>query len=88
MTTSIRLTPQLEQLISHLARTRKQTKSEVIRQALMTLAEHDAAASVRPQTPYDSMKHLLGCATGGPPDLSTDSGKNFRSLLHRKQAAQ
>lgn len=87
MTTSIRLTPQLEQLVARLARTRKQTKSEIIRQALMELAEHDAT-SVRPQTPYKAMKHLLGCATGGSPDLSTDSGEKFRSLLHRKQAAQ
>lgn len=87
MATSIRLSPQLEQLVTRLARKRKQTKSEVIRQALMTLTEHDRNG-VSPPTPYEAMQHLLGCATGGPPNLSTRSGEKFRSLLRRKRAVQ
>jgi len=87
MTTSIRLTPQLEQLVRRLARKRKQTKSEVIRQALMILAEHDTTSNPLP-TPYEAMKHLLGCAEEGPPDLSTRSGEKFTVLLRRTHSRQ
>ncbi len=87
MATSIRLTPQLEQLVTRLARKRKQTKSEVIRHALITLAEHDTS-KVHPHTPYEAMKHLLGCATGGPPDLSLNSGKKFSAQLRRRRRSQ
>jgi hypothetical protein len=27
------------------------------------------------------MKHLIGCVSGGPPDLSRKTGKKFRGLL-------
>ncbi len=84
MATSIRLTPELERLVSRLARKRKQTKSEVIRSALAGLAQEEERASLA-ATPYAAMKHLIGCASGGPADLSQRTGEKFRAVLRRKR---
>lgn len=83
MTTSIRLTPQLEHLLSRLARKHKQSKSEVLRQALQSFAHEKENGQTAP-TPYEAMKHLLGCAKGGPANLSAQTGKHFRSRIQNK----
>jgi len=38
-------------------------------------------------TPYQAMKHLIGCASGGPSDLSAETGKKFRGMLLRRRTA-
>ncbi len=30
---------------------------------------------------FDRMEDLIGCVSGGPPDLSEQTGKKFRQLL-------
>ena len=87
MATSIRLTPQLERLVTRGARRRKQTKSEVIRSVLSALAQEEKS-QVPAATPYEAMKHLIGCASGGPPDLSQKTGAKLRVMLSRKQSAR
>lgn len=84
MATSIRLTPKLERLVASVARRRKQTKSEVIRNALSGLAREEERHR-RSTTPYAAMKHLIGCASGGPPDLSERTGEKFLTVLRRKK---
>jgi len=32
-------------------------------------------------TAFDRMEDLIGCVSGGPPDLSEQTGKKFRQLL-------
>jgi Ribbon-helix-helix protein, copG family len=83
MATSIRLTAKLEHLVARLARQRGQSKSDIIRAALIAFANGDRRQS-HPLAPYAAMKHLLGCASGGPPDLSVKTGEKFRSLLRGK----
>ncbi|MDE3226595.1 MAG: ribbon-helix-helix protein, CopG family [Nitrospirota bacterium] len=85
MATSLRLSPELDYLVSRLAKRRKQSKSEVIRSALATLMG-DEASSAQQRTPYQAMKHLLGCVKNGPPDLSQQTGEAFRKLLRTRQA--
>ena len=61
METSVRLPARLERLVSRVAKERGSTKSEVIRSVLTVLEHEDRAAHARP-TPYEAMKHLIGCS--------------------------
>ncbi|MEK6633092.1 MAG: hypothetical protein AABY94_07225 [Nitrospirota bacterium] len=87
MGTSVRLPAQLERLVSRVAKERGETKSEVIR-SVLTLLEHESRAAHVCETPYQAMKHLIGCVSGGPSDLSADTGKKFRERLMRRRTAQ
>ena len=87
METSVRLPARLERLLSRMAKERGSTKSEVIRSVLTVLEHESRAAHARP-TPYEAMKHLIGCASGGPPDLSAETGKKFRERLIRRRTVR
>ena len=80
MSLSVRLDSKTESLLGRLARKRRQTKSEVIRDAIGVLAkqEENDGAKMRP---YDLVAHLIGCVKGGPRDLSVGSGEKFRKML-------
>ena len=80
MPVSVRLDPKTEELVTRLARKKGRTKSEVIRQAIRVLAEGQDAGK-KPLRPYDAIAHLIGCAPGGPRDLSEQTGEQFRHLL-------
>ena len=84
MALSVRLDPGMERLVQRLARKRKQTKSEVIRDALGVLAEQEKGGSGK-KRPYDLVAHLIGCVRGGPRDLSTRTGEKFARLLMEKR---
>ncbi|MEO8339332.1 MAG: hypothetical protein ABI604_06370 [Nitrospirota bacterium] len=77
MGTSVRLPARLERLVSRVAKERGATKSEVIRNVLTVLEKEDQKVRGG-ATPYQAMKHLIGCASGGPSNLSTETGKKFR----------
>ena len=87
MGTSVRLPARLERLVARVAKQRGETKSEVIR-SVLTALEKGGLPPLARSTPYDAMKHLLGCASGGPPDLSAQTGKKFRTLLLRRRPSQ
>jgi hypothetical protein len=80
MALSVRLDAKTESLIGRLARRRRQTKSEVIRDAVGVLAKQEDNTSDR-KRPYDLVAHLIGCVKGGPRNLSARSGEKFRRLL-------
>ena len=79
MPVSVRLDPKTEEIVTRLARKKGRTKSEVIRQAIRVLAEGQEGK--KPSRPYDAISHLIGCARGGPRDLSEQTGIKFRQLL-------
>lgn len=87
MGTSVRLPARLERLLSRIAKERGATKSEVIRNVLTVLEKEDQKVRGG-ATPYQAMKHLIGCASGGPSDLSTETGKKFRGMLLRRRTAR
>lgn len=87
MGTSVRLSARLERLVARVAKERGATKSEVIRNVL-TVLEHEGRAAYAQATPYEAMKHLIGCVSGGPPDLSAETGKKFRAQLIRRRATR
>jgi hypothetical protein len=80
MALSVRLDAKTESLIGRLARKRRQTKSEVIRDAIGELARQEEMGGEK-KRPYDLVAHLIGCVKGGPKDLSRDAGKKFHEAL-------
>ena len=80
MTLSVRLDTKTESLIGRLARKRRQTKSEVIRDAISILAEQEKKDAAE-KRPYDLVAHLIGSVKGGPRDLSVRTGEKFRQML-------
>ena len=82
---SIRLDDETESLLRRLARSRGQTRSALMRDAVAVLAERESAGVDPLRRPYEAMSHLIGCVRGGPSDLSTRTGERFRRLLDARQ---
>lgn len=82
MPTSVRLDRKTERIIERLAREKGRSKSEVIRQAIALAAEKDLGEDKR--TPYERSAHLIGCVSGGPPDLSVNTAAKVREILSKK----
>lgn len=80
MPISVRLDVQTERLIDRISQIRRQTKSEVVREAIRALAREECNGNSG-GSPYELVADLLGCVRGGPSDLSVETGKKFRSLL-------
>ena len=60
MALSVRLDAKTESLIGRLARRRRQSKSEVIRDAIGVLAKQEEKGGEK-KRPYDLVAHLIGC---------------------------
>jgi Arc/MetJ-type ribon-helix-helix transcriptional regulator len=83
---SVRLDPKTESAVARLARRRRQSKSDVVRDALRALERDDAAtASGRP---VDALAHLIGVVDSGDGTLSENTGDRFRALLIEKAHAR
>jgi len=87
MALSVRLDPAAERLVERLAKKRKQTKSEVIRDALGVLAEQEKGLDGK-KRPYDLIAHLIGCVDSGGANLSERTGEKFAKLLREKTNAR
>lgn len=84
MALSARLDSKTEALVNRMARRRGQTKSQVIREAIRVLADFQEERK-GPLPPYEAIAHLIGCAHGGPPDLSERTGDKFRRILLKQR---
>jgi hypothetical protein len=80
MPLSLRLDADTERLVKRLARTRGQTKSGVLREALRALAREESAPRSGP-TVYDAIAHHIGCIDSGGLNLSRRTGQRFAALL-------
>jgi hypothetical protein len=80
MPLSLRLDADTERLVSRLARTRRQTKSEVVREALRVFAREQSAPRSGP-TVYDTIANHVGCFDSGGLNLSRKTGRRFAALL-------
>ena len=83
MPTSVRLDRNTEKLLEKLARTRSQSKSDVIRDAVESLAIQEKSV-LEEASLLDSISDLIGCVDGGPVDLSEQTGKKLRVLLSNR----
>lgn len=79
-TIAVRLDRQSEEALNRLARETGQTKSEIVRKALIQLPKRKSRkkAAVRP---YDLMKKGIGCFNSGGLRLSERTGDRFYELL-------
>jgi len=80
MSVSVRLDAETGRLLNGLAKTRGQTKSSVVREAIAALAQREAGIKDA-RTPYRMIAHLIGCADSGGAALSKKTGEKFRALL-------
>jgi hypothetical protein len=69
-------------LLARLAQSRKETKSAVLRAALLRLADDGAAGQGR-EGPHALISDLVGIARGGPQDLARHHKQAFREMLVR-----
>lgn len=79
MPTSVRLDNRTRRLLGRLMRRKNMTQSEVIREAINTLARADAKSG--DLSPYEAVEDLIGCVRGGPRNLSQDTGRKFTEML-------
>jgi len=84
MALSLRLDPETERLVNRLARTRGQTKSDVLREALRALAREQAAPRSGP-TVYEAIAQHIGCFDSGGLSLSAKTGRRFAVLLAERK---
>ena len=87
MPLSVRLDAKTESLIGRLARKRRQTKSEVIRDAIGVLAKQEEK-SMEKKRPSDLVAHLIGCVDSSGANLSQNTGEKFAKLLRESARAR
>jgi Arc/MetJ-type ribon-helix-helix transcriptional regulator len=72
--------------LGRLARKKGRRKSDVVREALLALADKEAW-SPEASRPYEALAHLIGTIRGGRPTLSARTGARFKKLLRRRRRA-
>jgi len=77
---SVRLDRETEGLLGRLAKKKGRRKSDVVREALIALADRESLAT-EPDRPYQALAHLIGTVRGDRSDLSARTGEAFRRLL-------
>ena len=80
---TIRIDAATQRKLDHLARTRRTSRSQIVRQALDQLAA--PAPPTGDSSVYARIADLVGCASSGRDDLSTATGKRFTVLLRAKR---
>jgi hypothetical protein len=82
MILTVRLDPETERALRRLTRERGSTRSGIVRHAIARLVSEERVSE--DQAPYRLIADLIGCARGGPPDLSSHTGQHFRRLLAQR----
>jgi len=81
---SIRLSDKTRRSVARLAKARRSSQSEVVREAIETFVEK-AVAEARPD---EGWKHLVGSLKGGPSDLSERTGEQVAKMLRARYDRQ
>jgi hypothetical protein len=87
MPMSVRLDARTERLVDRLAKRKRQTKSEIVREAIGVLAQQTEVRE-KAKRPYDLIAHLIGCVDSGGARLSEKTGEKFADLLREKAHAR
>ena len=77
---TLRLDEKTRQRIARLARGKRLSTSEVVRQAIAAWADREEPVT----SPYEAMKDLIGMVKGGNPKRSEQTGRRFTALLKRR----
>lgn len=82
--TTVRLDTKTEAALKSLSARRGQTKSEVIRDAIVRLAEEEEGHP----SAYERLQPFIGIAEGGDPKLSENTGRRLRAILETRERAR
>jgi hypothetical protein len=80
---TIRIDAATQRKLDHLARTRRTSRSQIVRQALDQLAA--PAPPLADASVYARVADLVGSFSSGRGDLSTDTGRRLATLLRAKR---
>ena len=79
---TLRLDPKTRQRLERIARRKRLSKSEVVRQAIDAWAEREEPIA----SPYEVLSDLIGAVRGGRSDRSTQTGRAFANLLRKRRS--
>ena len=82
MTLSVRLDEKTKRRLSRVARERRLSQSEIVRQAINAYLRDDPATEG--MSLYDRMKDVIGVVHSGRSDLSENTGEKFYQIVAEK----
>lgn len=85
---TVRLDPETTAIIEELVRETGQTKSEIVREALRKHGRRNGRKVQKGETLYDRIKDIVGSCSGGPTDLSVDTGRKYTEMLWEDRRAR
>jgi len=78
---TLRLDKHTRDRVARIAREKRITASEVVRAAIDAWVRNHEAAAV----PYESAADLMGIVHGGRPGRSSETGRQLKNLLKKRQ---
>ena len=87
MALTVRLDPKLDRVLNALAKSRRLSRSDVVREALEQYGTQDAASATAHGGPYDAWADVLGIVSIGARDPSRTTGAQFADVLRTQAAA-
>lgn len=76
---TLRLDKETRRRIARIARRKRVSSSEIIREAIEAWVKHEEAVA-----PYESVRDLIGIVHGGNPNRSAKTGRQFTDLLRKR----
>jgi Arc/MetJ-type ribon-helix-helix transcriptional regulator len=86
MPMTVRLSARTERAVNALARRRRQTRSDVVRDALDHYTATNAAAGRG--RPYDAWLDVIGVVSAGTRDRGRTTGERFAAIVREKARAR
>jgi Arc/MetJ-type ribon-helix-helix transcriptional regulator len=86
MALTVRLGPKTERMLDALARRRRQTRSDVVREALETYAAGTGDGGEG--RPYDQWADVIGVIRSSPRAQGKTTGERFTDIVRRKARAR
>jgi Arc/MetJ-type ribon-helix-helix transcriptional regulator len=87
MTINVRLDRRLEALLDRLARNRRRSRSDVVRESIAALARRKDAGDGRGKTPYELMRPFIGRVRAGGSLLAGDLNARIAEMVRKKRLA-
>jgi len=87
MTTTVRLDRDTERMLRQLTAMRRESKSQLIRRAIRSLADAELRAD-KPVTAHEALGRLIGRVDSHGAQLSKRTGERFTALLIERRRAR
>ena len=83
MSLTVRLSPKMERALNALAKRRRMSRSDVVREAL-TRYEAEAATEQLSGRPYDAWLDVIGVASLGARNPARTTGEQFTAIIQQR----